>query len=389
MYLTKEEERMLNGEYGKGVEKAMRILVTLGDIYNAEKMIPISSAQISGISYKSIGDAGTEFLEDFANSGVKVRVTATMNPAGMDLEDWKKMGIPEDFAKNQLRIINALTKMGVIPIPSCTPYFHGFYPRFNEHVAWAESSAVAFVNSVIGARTNREGGPSALAAAITGRTPYYGLHIKENRAPKVAFKVNTNLVGILDFSLLGYFIGLTAKKEIPFIYGVKEVSAEELRSLGAGMASSGGIPMFHMDNITPESKDFEVPGEVIEVESKELEDVREKITTSEDVDLVALGCPHLTIKEIMNYYNFFKSHPPKHKVWLCTSRPVKEFFKNQGIVTELEKLNVLVVADTCMVVAPLEEMGIKSIGLDSTKAAHYSRNLSKLKVKLGKLEEII
>ena len=121
MYLTKEEEKMLDGEYGEGYEKAMSILVVLGDIYGAERMIPISSSQISGISYKSIGDAGLEFLEDFANAGGKVKVTATMTPAGMDLEDWQKMGVSKEFAEKPIRIVNALKRIGVVPIPSCTP----------------------------------------------------------------------------------------------------------------------------------------------------------------------------------------------------------------------------------------------------------------------------
>jgi len=389
MFLTKEEEKMLDGEYGPGVEKAMRILVTLGDIYDAEKMVRVGSAQISGISYKSIGDAGTEFLEDFAKSGVRFRVTTTLNPAGMDLEDWKKMGVPEDFAKNQIRIINALTKMGAIPIPSCTPYFHGFYPRFGEHVAWAESSAVAFVNSVIGARTNREGGPSALSAAITGRTPYYGLHLKENRAPRITFVIKDYTPETPhEYSLIGYYIGLVAKNKIPLVIGLKGTS-EQLRSLGAGMAASGGIPMFHIKDITPESNDFTEPSEKVFIEKKDVEETRERLTDTDDVDIITFGCPHLSLREVLQYYEFFKKRTPRKRVWLCTSRVVKDYLKEKGIVQELEKQNVLVLADTCMVVAPLEEMGIKSIGIDSSKGAHYSRNLSKLKVKIAKPEDLI
>ena len=389
MFLTKEEEKMLDGEYGPGVEKAMRILVTLGNIYSAEKMIKVGSVQISGISYKSIGDAGAEFLEDFANSNVKFRVTTTLNPAGMDLEDWKKMGVPENFAKNQIRIINALKKMGAIAIPSCTPYFHGFYPRFEEHVAWAESSAVAFVNSVIGARTNREGGPSALAAAITGRTPYYGLHLKENRAPQITFEIRDYKPETPhEYSLIGYYIGLVAKNKIPLIMGL-EGTAEQLRSLGAGMAASGGIPMYHVKEVTPEAKDFEEPQEKVYIEKKNVEEARERLTDTDDVDLITFGCPHLSLREVLQYFELFKKKTPKKRVWLCTSRVVKDYLKEEGITQELEKHNVLVLADTCMVVAPLEEMGIKSIGIDSAKGAHYSRNLSKLKVKIAKPEDLI
>jgi len=391
MYLTKEEEKMLDGEYGEGYEKAMRILVVLGDIYGAERMIPISSSQISGISYKSIGDAGLEFLEDFANSGVKVKVTATMNPAGMDLEDWQKMGVSKEFAEKQIRIVNALKRIGVVPIPSCTPYFHGFYPRFGEHVAWAESSAVIFVNSVIGARTNREGGPSALAAAITGRTPYYGLHIPENRYPNVEFKINFEPRGRYEFSLIGYYIGMKMRKGIPFITGLKSATIEELRSMGAGMASSGSIALYHVEKITPEANNVPRPKERIEIEKNDLEEVIQKLNTSDTdiIDLVAFGCPHLNLKEVLDLYAYFKESPPKTKVWICTSSVVKSYLKSKGITDELEKMNVLVLADTCMVVAPLEQVGVHTIGLDSTKAAHYTNSLTNIKVKLAEGGKLI
>ncbi|MCK4429401.1 MAG: DUF521 domain-containing protein, partial [Candidatus Aenigmarchaeota archaeon] len=179
MHLTNEEELMLKGEQGIVVSKCMKLLVKLGEIYGADKMIKISSSQAAGVSYKSIGDPGLEFLKGFADEGAKVRVPTFLNPAGMDLENWKELGFPADFAKNQLRIMDAFRKMGIVVTSTCTPYLAGNLPRFREHIAWSESSAVSFSNSVIGARTNREGGPSALAAAICGRTPNYGLHLWE------------------------------------------------------------------------------------------------------------------------------------------------------------------------------------------------------------------
>jgi predicted aconitase len=176
MYLTKNEERMLDGKEGYAVKKSMEILVALGNIYGAEKLIEVGSVQVAGVSYHNLGDAGLEFLNELAKDG-KVRVLTTLNPAGMDLENWRNLGIDEEFARKQNMVIEAFSKMGIIISCTCTPYLIGNLPRYGEHIAWSESSAVTFANSVIGAKTNREGGPSALAAAFVGKTPCYGLRI--------------------------------------------------------------------------------------------------------------------------------------------------------------------------------------------------------------------
>src|SRR5512136_816068 len=207
MYLTKEEEKILQGEQGEVVERMFRLIVQLGDIYGADKMIPVGSVQVAGVSYKSIADPGTEFLEDLAAKGAKVKVLTFLNPAGMDLESWEKLKFPKDFAKNQLRIMSAFKSMGIVITATCTPYLAGNLPRFREHIAWSESSAISFSNSVIGARTNREGGPSALAAAICGVTPNYGLHLEQNRRPEVLVEINARLEENADFGALGYVVG--------------------------------------------------------------------------------------------------------------------------------------------------------------------------------------
>jgi predicted aconitase len=148
MYLTKEEKRMLDGEEGYAVKKSMEILVALGDIYGAEKLISVGSVQVAGVSYHNLGDAGLEFLNELARDG-KVKVLTTLNPAGMDLEDWKKLGISEEFAEKQNLVIDAFRKMGIIISCTCTPYLIGSLPTYGEHIAWSESSAVTFANSVI------------------------------------------------------------------------------------------------------------------------------------------------------------------------------------------------------------------------------------------------
>ncbi|MEM3402682.1 MAG: aconitase X catalytic domain-containing protein, partial [Candidatus Hadarchaeales archaeon] len=250
MYLTKEQEEMLAGAYGEVIERNFRLLVRLGEIYGADRMIPVSSVQVAGVSYKSIGDPGLEFLEDIAAKGAKVRVPTTLNPPGMDLVDWKALGFPQDFAEKQMRIIEAFKQMGIMTTATCTPYLVGNLPRFGEHIAWSESSAVSFANSVLGARTNREGGPSALAAALCGVTPNYGLHLTENRRPTMLIEVKEELKTNADFGALGYHVGKIVKDGIPYFRGIKEADVDQLKALGAAMAASGAVALYHVEGIT-------------------------------------------------------------------------------------------------------------------------------------------
>jgi predicted aconitase len=199
MKLTIEEQHMLYGVHGRATQKAMEILVALGTIYGAERMVPVTSVQIAGVSYDNLGEAGLHWLSEMADGGGKTRVLTTLNPAGMDIENWPALGISEDFARQQLRVIDAFARMNVVTTCSCTPYLIGNSPHFGQHIAWSESSAVCYANSIIGARSNREGGPSALAAALTGVTPEYGMHLTENRCPDLTIHVEATLPGNNDF----------------------------------------------------------------------------------------------------------------------------------------------------------------------------------------------
>ncbi len=224
MFLTTEQQAMLDGEQGEVVQRCMRLIVRLGEIYGADKMLPVKSVQVAGVSYKTIGDHGLEFLQDFASRGTRVKVLTTLNPAGMDLEDWKVHGIPRDFSEKQVQVIKAYTDMGIKPTVTCTPYYCGNLPGKGDHVAWAESSAVSYANSVLGARTNREGGPSSLAAGITGVTPNYGLHLDQNRKPTVVVKVNAKLKTYSDFGAMGSCVGKHVNQGIPYLTGIREAS---------------------------------------------------------------------------------------------------------------------------------------------------------------------
>jgi predicted aconitase len=390
MYLTKAEERILSGENGEVMERMFRLLVRLGEIYEADKMIPVNSSQVAGVSYKSIGDPGVEFLEDYANKGATVKIVTFLNPAGMDIEDWQKLRVPQSFAEKQLRIMDAFRKMGIVVSATCTPYLAGNLPRFKEHIAWSESSAIAFSNSVIGARTNREGGPSALAAALCGVTPNYGLHLDENRKPQVLVEVDAKLEDSADFGALGYVVGKQVKNKIPYFVGIKEADSDQLKALGAAMAASGAVALYHIEGMTPEAHMMETTGlDRLSVGDKELNETFSKLSTGKEPDIVILGCPHSSLKEIMSVSRKLEGKKLKKPLWVCTSRMVKEAANRMGFTQTIEAAGGKVVADTCMVVSPIEDMGYKTTAVNSGKAANYLPGFCKQSVVFGRLDTLL
>jgi hypothetical protein len=390
MYLTNSEERLLSGESGEVIERMFRLLVSLGEIYGADRMIPVGSAQVAGVSYKSIGDPGVEFLEDYANKGAVAKIVTFLNPAGMDIEDWQELNVPPAFAEKQLRIMNAFKKMGIVVSATCTPYLAGNLPRFAEHIAWSESSAISFSNSVIGARTNREGGPSALAAALCGVTPNYGLHLTENRKPGVLVDVNARLEDSADFGALGYVVGKKIKNNIPYFQGITDADTDQLKALGAAMAASGAVALYHIDSLTPEAHLMKTEGlEKFSVSEKDLQDTFSKLSTGNEPDIVILGCPHSSLKEIMTISRKLDGRKLKKPLWICTSRMVKEAANRMGFTQIIETAGGRIVADTCMVVSPIEDLGYKTTGVNSGKAANYLPGFCKQNVVFSKLDTLI
>jgi len=390
MYLTNAEERLLSGESGEVIERMFRLLVSLGEIYGADRMIPVGSAQVAGVSYKSIGDPGVEFLEDYANKGAVAKIVTFLNPAGMDIEDWQELNVPPAFAEKQLRIMNAFKKMGIIVSATCTPYLAGNLPRFAEHIAWSESSAISFSNSVIGARTNREGGPSALAAALCGVTPNYGLHLTENRKPGVLVDVSARLEDSADFGALGYVVGKKVKNNIPYFQGITDADTDQLKALGAAMAASGAVALYHVESLTPEAHLMKTEGlEKVSVTEKDLQDTFSKLSTGNEPDIVILGCPHASLKEIMTISRKLDGKKLKKPLWICTSRMVKEAANRMGFTQTIETAGGRIVADTCMVVSPIEDLGYKTTGVNSGKAANYLPGFCKQNVVFSKLDTLI
>lgn len=392
MDLDGEEELMLGGREGTAVRKAMELLVAIGEVMGAERMVKISSAQVSGVSYGNIGEAGLEFLEDWAENGARVRVPTTLNPCGMDLERWQEMGVDEHYREKQLRIIEAFRSMGVITTCTCTPYLVGNLPREGDHVAWSESSAVCYANSVIGARTNREGGPSALAAAIVGRTPMYGLHLEENRAPTVIIEVEAELRTRHDFSLLGYAVGRRIGTGVPLFKGIRRADRDCLKMMCAALAASGGIALFHIPGLTPEGGRWRCEGlERVTIGDREIEDCRNALTSGGEPDLCCIGCPHCSLEELGEVARLVKGRKVAQGkgLWVWTSKRVRDEGERAGHVRTIEEAGGKVFADTCMVVCPLERAGFGHMVTDSCKAAHYVPSTAGMKVRVAGLREAV
>lgn len=391
MHLTKEEENILHGEKGPVLERMMRLLVRLGDIYGADKMIPVGSVQVAGVSYKSIGDPGTAFLEDVSSKNVKAQVLTFLNPAGMDLEDWKEVGFPADFAENQLKIMDAFKSMGIVVTSTCTPYLAGNLPRFKEHIAWSESSAVSFANSVISARTNREGGPSALAASLLGKTPNYGLHIDENRSPDYVVDVSADITTNADFGALGWHIGKIIKNKIPYYKGLPPwTTTDDLKSLGAAMAASGAVALYYADKLTPEAHLQDIKGlETLPVTEEDIKTTYETLNTGDTPDIVIMGCPHASLRDIQKVAQLVQGKTLKKPLWVCTSRVMKEAANRMGYTHTIEKAGGRIVADTCMVVSPIEQMGYHTTGCTSGKAAQYLPGFCKQNVIFNDVKSLI
>jgi predicted aconitase len=386
--LTDDEKDMLEGKHGKATQKAMEIITTLGEIYGAERLIPVTSVQIAGVSYHNLGEAGLDYLSEMAEDG-QTRVLTTLNPAGMDMLEWKKHGISEDFAENQQRVVDVFSKMGVVTTCTCTPYLIGNLPHYGEHIAWAESSAVCFANSVIGALTNREGGPSALASALTGKTAEYGFHLEKNRKAQVRYEVKPELKNTDDFGLLGKVIGDRTGKKIPYITGVSQATTDQLRSFCASVATYGGVALFHMEGITPNRTT--IPDSTETVTKEDLEKARQELDDeAAEIDFISVGCPHASINDIARIAEMLdgKKVADGKTVWITTAKPTKDIAIKMGYYDKIEKAGAYLVSDACCAVAPLKGR-FKGLMTDSAKACFYARGKNKFDIKIRTVEECI
>lgn len=376
MQLTKNEEKMLSGAEGKGVQKAMKLLVTIGEAFHAKRMGKITRAHVA----LSAQEGDLHWVEELVKGGATCKVPPTTNPC-WDIDYLAKyFSVSENELQLVKRTIEAYRKIGAILSFSCTPYLEYNIPRFGEHVAFSESSATPYVNSVLGARSNREASPSALAAAVTGVTPEYGFHLEKNRKATMLIKVKAPIKDDFDYSLLGWWVGGKVGDEVPVFVGMpKDPTPESLRNLGAELNTSGAVSLYHIVGVTPEAPTLDKvlsnqPKKDLTVTEEDLKQTYEEISErSGKINLVLIGCPHATLNELKCIANLLEGKKIHRDtaLWILTSAHTKELARKSGYLQLIEAAGGHIAADTC-----IDEPCWKSfegrIGMtDSPKNAYY------------------
>lgn len=404
MQLTQEEQQMLDGSRGTAVQKAMQILVALGEGFEARRLIETRNVHMAGSSVLVAEEAGTRWVEDLRQQGGQFVTRVTTNPTAVDPSQWQAIGIPESDSTLQIRLTDAYAGMGANTCNTCIPYLVGNSPRFGEHLAWGESSAVVYANSVCGARTNREGGPSGMASALTGRTPEYGFHLKENRYGKFLIDVQTPLRDMTDYGTLGCFAGKIAGQDTPVFTGIPpHPSLEELKALSAALASSGAVSMFHAVGVTPEAPTLEEafggkqPEKVLvfdEAEKRRIEAFLNK-EPSDHVDWILIGCPNASVQEIREVAEALDGKKVHEGValWVTTAGAMYAMAERMGYIKTIEDAGAVVVRETCpflarsRVIAP--NKGYKTLTTNSAKMAFYAPGQFGLPTHYGNLPRVM
>ncbi len=359
------------------LSKLLRLIVQLGDTFGAEKLIEISSAHTVLNFGLNFVNASAKILHQMAEDNLKVKVRTTADPIiDMDYADELKSIYPMFSLHSQM--MKDLDQIGVYGF-TCTPYFLDNKPKLGEHCAWSESSAVIYLNSVLGARSNREGGLVDLACAITGKTAYHGLHLTENRKGQILFKISAdiNLSNVFNLTSIGLKIGEIAGNKIPVIEGLKNISTDNLKNLGAASASTGAVALIHIPNITPEAKSLseafqnDKPEEIIAINMEDLKEVREKYSTewAQTPQNISIGCPQLSEEEVMNVLKKLKGKKilPNINFWICTNNKVKELIKKSDFNDILISSGVKITS-LCPALTPLP----RPLTTNSAKTCFYT-----------------
>lgn len=403
MQLTAYEQAMLDGAYGKGVQFAMEIVVKMGALYGAERLIPVKNAHIDAAAYTTIWDAGTEFLEYLADNGAKVAVPTTINPLSRDIKNWKKLGQSEEFAMKSKRMEDAYLKMGVIPTWTCAPYQCTNVPKFGEVVSWSESNAVNYVNSVVGARAERLPDMVDVACAVTGRVPAYGWYLDENRIGDVLFKLEgfdeSWFRDSVDYAILGYLVGEIVVNKVPVIEGLPErTMPDDLKAFSAAAASGGAVGMFHAIGHTPEAPTLEAAFngrtdyKTIVLTPEHMRDMESRLNTAKDnhVDVVLMGCPHLSADELNRVAALMdgKKVCEKTEFWIMTSETQYNLALRNGAAQKLEEAGVIITRDTCLM--EMDEGDSRWEGqnfvTNSGKAAQYTPAINRVNIHMASMK---
>jgi predicted aconitase len=379
MELTREEELALKGEFGETLETAYRILVATGEATNAQKLIPIQWAHLSGVNYNTIGDAGEEFLSKLSQDA-KVKVMTTVNPMGFDFDSVSQYNLSDEFIQKQKSIAESYKKMGVIPSFSCIPYEIFDLPEKGTQVSFAESNAAIYANSIGNLKTNKESAFSALASALTGKSPYSDLRIDDT--PNLTIRMKIDSPDELAFGMLGYFAGKVADNAVN-LSGVSGMDRRKCKALCGGMGTSGRCGKFVLDQETPNS-------EKIDFDKKEMQKICDELNTADKGDIITLGSPQLGLQEISDLSLMLKGREFTKRCMVFCPRSVQEQARKLGYTNEIERAGCEILSDCCTCLSPLVDKNeIDSVTTNSIKGAYYLNNSNRVGVNLKSLSQII
>ena len=399
--LSERDRAMLAGDDGDAAEVAMRIVLRMAAVQQATELIDVSHVHIGGSIYT--GPGSLHVIERMVALGATVRVPTTVNAISIDRSQWAGRELDGEFARNADRLATALQEMGARPIFSCTPYVFPEGPAFGDDILWAESNAIAYANSVIGARTNRHGDFMDVCAAVTGRVPRSGLHLPENRVGDVLVRIPA--VEDPDpsfFATLGYLVGKQAGTDIPVIEGVSGTpSTEDLKAFCSTVATSGPVGLFHMVGVTPEAPTVQaalggrLPRRVLDVTTADLRDVWRDLSSgrADSLQLVLLGSPHATLGDLERLAGLTRGRRkhPDVEVLVTTSRFVRDQASARGLLSAIEAFGMRVSTDTCLCMLTESSLapGTDGVMTDSGKFAHYGPGLIRRGVHFGSAQDCV
>lgn len=400
--LTATERATASGSLGDGTGMAMRIVAEAARLIGASRLIPIASAHIDGAVYH--GDSGTIFAERLVAGGARVSVPATLNVGALDLTGCSRQRLEGHERDMAQRMMRAYLDLGCAPTWTCAPYQAGHRPAAGSDVAWGESNAVVFCNSVLGARTNRYGDLLDIACAISGRAPDHGLHRAENRVARFVFDVSGLPERFLQseaaWPVLGNLYGRLAGDAIGVVTGIARSPGEDrLKAFGAAAASSGAVGLFHMAGVTPEAPTAETalgglpPLETFRITPAMAREALGRLSTAESpgcIDAVAIGSPHLSVDEFAELERLLAGRRAVVPIYACTGRHALAELERTGGRQRLETLGVVIVADTCIVVTPiLPDLKDGVLMTNSGKFAHYAPGNTGYAVVYGMLADCV
>ena len=361
------------------MQMAYRILVATGEATDADKLIPIKWTHLSGVNYNTIGDAGEEFLSSISKDA-RVKVKTTLNPMGFDIDNVSNYGLDENFISKQLSIKNSYEAMGVIPSFSCIPYEIYEIPKEGTQVAFAESNAAIHANSYDGLKTNKESAFSALASALTGKSPYSSL--RKEDTPNITINMKIKNPDELSYGMLGFFAGKVGDLSVN-ISGLSDMDNRQCKAMCGGMGTSGTCAKFIFG-------DGNSNNEKIDFDEKALQNVHDELNTAENGDIITLGSPQLGLEEITELTEKLKGRSFKKKCMVFTPRTVKTQMQKLGYTNELERAGCEILSDCCTCLTPLiNKDHVDVVTTNSIKGAFYLKNSNGVGVNLKSLSQII